>query len=499
MIRAVVFDLYGTLLRIADPAFQRELAHLDRAALRQWVDYQREVLLVAPFASHAAFVATVLKHVRPDGDAAEHARVEALLERELASVEVLPGVHSLLSFLDRRGLRLGLITNSASPYREPFERLGLAAVFDQVLFSCDERARKPEPRLYADACARLEVAPADALMVGDSLPNDVSGPSNAGMAALLVGTSRRAARAVSRVAQLGWLRFTEDGDLETLVAAGDAISLGGREGTLGEIEPLGDDEQGRYNLVASSLVAWRDGTSSRVFLKRFLHPDSAWVEVFSHQLLGELGIETYPVAVLERAEPIFVSAQAPGRKLGDTMGDVEITVALAREIGRHVCSGYLLPNADLRPRNAFLGGSAEAPRLVMVDHEHCLLNLALDAGGLQPFDRASLEALGRDLFDIRVVRRVLTPATMRRARRQFFDSRGRPELAAAFREGWLEVHGRAQQRRDRLAELFAARLAADPPLVAGTQAYRRALTRFDLEDLLERIAVPPEEACAPCL
>jgi putative hydrolase of the HAD superfamily len=498
MIRAVVFDLYGTLLRIADPAFQRELAHLDRAALRDWVAYQREVLLVEPFGTHADFVAAVLRRVRPGADEAEQRRVEALLERELASVEPLPGVLSLLSFLDRRGFALGLITNSASPYREPFDRLGLAELFDAILFSCDERARKPEPRLYADACARLGVEPGETLMVGDSLPNDVSGPRAAGMEALLVGESRRAA-GVPRAALLGWMRFSEQGGLEPLVAAGERLSLGGRAGVLGALEPLGDDEQGRYNLVASSVVAWEDGSSSRIFLKRFLHPESAWVEVFTHQLLAELGFETYPVGVIEKAEPIFIAAEVEGRKLGDTMGDVEITPALAREVGRHICSGYLLPNADLRPRNAFLAGTADAPRLVMVDHEHCLMNLALDSGGLNMFDRPGLEALGRDLFEFRVARRVLTPATMRRARRQFFETRGRPELAAAFQEGWLEVHGRAQLRRDRIAELFAARLEAAPPLVAGTQAYRRVLTRFDLEDLLERIDADPVAACKPCL
>jgi HAD superfamily hydrolase (TIGR01484 family) len=43
---------------------------------------------------------------------------------------------------------------------------------------------------------------------------------------------------------------------------------------------------------------------------------------------------------------------------------------------------------------------------------------------------------------------------MRRARRQFFETRGRPELAEAFREGWLEVHRHAQSRRGAIAELF---------------------------------------------
>ena len=78
-------------------------------------------------------------------------------------------------------------------------------------------------------------------------------------------------------------------------------------------------------------------------------------------------------------------------------------------------------------------------------------------------------------------------------------TQARPDLAAAFQDGWLEVHGTAPARRQRIADLFSTRLENGAPLIAGTQAYRRALTAFDVEDLLERIDHDPRAACQPCL
>jgi hypothetical protein len=49
-----------------------------------------------------------------------------------------------------------------------------------------------------------------------------------------------------------------------------------------------------------------------------------------------------------------------------------------------------------------------------------------------------------------------------------------------------------------VVELLGARLAADPPLVVGTHAYRRAFLRLDLEDLLARLDEAPERACERC-
>lgn len=513
--RAVVFDLYGTLLRIARPVFQREVSRLPPPARRAWVSFERDTLVVTPYDSHDEFVRVILERFHPDAGPERQAQALALLGQELDSVELFPGVRTLLQFLKRRGLRLGVLSNAASPYREPPARLGLSELFEAAVFSCDEGLRKPDPRLFAAICARLGVAPAEAVMVGDSLVNDARAAIAAGLRAVLVGRARAAGgggrqpvpapvqapapRVVQAAAELAWWRLDAEPWDEPLLPPGEPLALAGRSGEMEALAPLADAEQGRYNLVARAAVRFAGDAARTVYVKRFLHPAAADVEELVHALLPELGIAACPIGVCRGKEPLLVAAAAPGEKLSEAGAVVD--AALAHEIGRHFACGFLLANADLRPRNAFLERAAGGPRLVMVDHEYCLLDRALDLDGLaDPFDRHAIEALGEAELQRRVARLVLTPQTMRRARRQFFElRRGAGELAEAFRVGWVEVHRRAQRNAAAIRQRVAERLERQPALIAGTLAYRRALTRFDLDDLMRRIGLEPEAACAPCL
>ena len=84
----------------------------------------------------------------------------AVVEAEVVATPTDPparAVRALLGFLRRRGLKLGLLTNSGSPFREPFERAGLAELFDAALFSCDLGAKKPAPESYRAALSALTI------------------------------------------------------------------------------------------------------------------------------------------------------------------------------------------------------------------------------------------------------------------------------------------------------------------------------------------------------
>jgi hypothetical protein len=310
---------------------------------------------------------------------------------------------------------------------------------------------------------------------------------------LLIGSSARA-RAVPRLADLGWL------DLETLaplVPDGTALRVGEVSGRLVGLEPLGDDDQGRYNLVARARLLTAEAGPREVFLKRFLLPESIEVERTVAALVEICGVSSCATAVVDSgSEPVLAVAAAPGEKLGAPIPEAPY----AREVGRHAAMAYIFANADLRPRNAFLSGEGEARTMTMVDYEHCLLNLAIDlAGVVDPLDRDAFEALGRAELERRVVRRVLADAHMRRAYRAFLGPHAKdPALASAFRSGWVTVHRRAQERRGEIVERLEACLAADPPLIVGTHAYRRAFLRLDLEDLLARLDEDPDRACDRC-
>ena len=293
-------------------------------------------------------------------------------------------------------------------------------------------------------------------------------------------------------ADLAWQSDWEGG-ASALLARGRRVRLGDGEGTLARIDLLPDGVQGRYNLVAAAEVAWDDGLLERVYLKRFRHPESVWLEQFVRPLLGEVGIATNRVGQLAGSEPVLIARAVTGEKLVTGPPEPE----LAFEMGRHGASAFLFANADFRPRNAFLTHHGRRPCLTMVDYEYTLFDRALDLSDLpERFDPRALAKRPEAELLARGGRRVLTRATLQRARRAFFDHRTvAPEVVEAFRDGFREVHAAARSAARRLAAMLADRLEREPPLVIGTESYRRAFLPLDARDLLARVAMDPDVAC----
>jgi FMN phosphatase YigB (HAD superfamily) len=75
----------------------------------------------------------------------------------------------------------------AGAWREELSRHGLLEKVDAVVFCMDVGRRKPHRAPFDRALALLEVAPADALFVGDDQRWDVVGAQNAGIRPVLLG------------------------------------------------------------------------------------------------------------------------------------------------------------------------------------------------------------------------------------------------------------------------------------------------------------------------
>jgi HAD superfamily hydrolase (TIGR01509 family) len=487
VLKAVVFDLYGTLLAIRAPRLRRAAARVLGVAPSQWMELVRGELLTRSFAGVAEFARVICQRLAP-GRGLENA-VASMVEEEIASVTPFDGASSLLAFLRRRGYALGVLSNLSSVHKEPLRRLGMDAAFDAAGFSCDSGVTKPDPRAYLDLCARLGVAPEETLVVGDSVPNDVRAPRALGMRALAVGAESD----LPAAALLGFVFLGPGAELKPLLAAGQPITLGGRMGTLRVVTPLKDAQQGRYNLVATATFE-SHGDAATVFCKRYLFPEGAHVEAFAHAFLAALGMPACAATATPGPEPCLVASRAPGAK----MEGAPMTAPLAVQVGRQAALAYLFANADLRPRNAFVSGSAAAPVLTMIDLEHCFFDLALDVSGIDdPMRPERLDRLGEDELLARVQRRVLTPRTMKRARRAFFGTDELPpEMERAFRDGWVAAYREVQAQAATACALLEERAHREPFLVIGTQAYRRALARVDIEETRRRLAADAEDVYA---
>jgi len=95
-------------------------------------------------------------------------------------------VPDVLRELTAAGVRIGLISNShrcLASFQSHFE---LQDLISATVSSSEHGFMKPHPSIFAAALQILDVAPAEAMMVGDSMPQDVEGALRAGMHAVLL-------------------------------------------------------------------------------------------------------------------------------------------------------------------------------------------------------------------------------------------------------------------------------------------------------------------------
>jgi len=100
--------------------------------------------------------------------------------------ELYDEVPDVLRALSSSGLRIGLISNShrcLASFQSHFELQGLITA---TVSSSEHGFMKPHPSIFAAALQLVNVAPADAVMVGDSLRHDVEGAMRVGMHGILL-------------------------------------------------------------------------------------------------------------------------------------------------------------------------------------------------------------------------------------------------------------------------------------------------------------------------
>lgn len=208
-LRAVLIDLDGTLLDTAP-----ELAHAANHARAAFGLPPLPVERVAQFVGKGTDI-LVHRALTDDLDgragAADFARAKALFERSYHEINgslalVFERVPDALALLRGAGLRLGCVTNKPRAFTMPLlERMGLLPSLDVVVAGDEVERRKPHPDLLLEACARLGVAPTEALLLGDS-GNDAQAAHAAGMPCVLVETGYNEGKPVAALAHAPGVR-----------------------------------------------------------------------------------------------------------------------------------------------------------------------------------------------------------------------------------------------------------------------------------------------------
>lgn len=187
MIQAVIFDLFGTLVEsdlylspYSDLMRSMELDDGEMTAARL-------LYLTTPLDTVEA-AARLLEQRLPGRRVPLEAirKAESDFSRHERSFDWVDGAREVLEELRGEGYRLGLVSNLTTAYKRTSQRLGIEELVDQVAYSCDVGAIKPAPGLFRAALDPLQVAPHDAVMVGDTYEADILGARRAGLKAILV-------------------------------------------------------------------------------------------------------------------------------------------------------------------------------------------------------------------------------------------------------------------------------------------------------------------------
>ncbi len=107
---------------------------------------------------------------------------------EWPTVELMPGVRTVLPALQKAGLYLALISNAGNSdtlqVRKTLRRAGLDELIERIYLARELGSRKPEAAFFSAVLHDLKCSPSQALVVGDSLIEDVIGAQRAGMQAI---------------------------------------------------------------------------------------------------------------------------------------------------------------------------------------------------------------------------------------------------------------------------------------------------------------------------
>ncbi|MNU40336.1 Alpha-D-glucose-1-phosphate phosphatase YihX [compost metagenome] len=178
MVKAVIFDVFGTLLRAVDP--HGPYFKLSKLVPTHSHLIKRHEMMTTdkPFAAY----------VEEAGATPEMTALEAVLAEELAGITVFEDVPAYLDSLKWRGYRVAVCSNLACDYGAKVRELLPEA--EHYFLSYEVGAVKPNPAIYWHVASKLGLHPDECLFAGDSRTSDVLGPRKIGMHSTLVERHR---------------------------------------------------------------------------------------------------------------------------------------------------------------------------------------------------------------------------------------------------------------------------------------------------------------------
>ncbi|MCG8018061.1 MAG: HAD family hydrolase [Candidatus Thiodiazotropha sp. 'RUGA'] len=189
--KAILFDLFGTLLSVSKAAmgqgqYTADILGLDRNAWNQaCFGKHHEIVRKTDHLETVRRIAHSLDPTIPLNRVRQAAETRQLrFDRALTEIE--PGILDILQRLKQQGFILGLISNASTGEVSAWPDSPLAPLFTSVHFSWQSGVQKPDPAIYQLALDELAITPEAALFIGDGSSEEHSGAEACNIDSLLV-------------------------------------------------------------------------------------------------------------------------------------------------------------------------------------------------------------------------------------------------------------------------------------------------------------------------
>lgn len=185
--------LAESLKRAGYPFQARDFADHFNAVISEYYRARDEDLIERPVEQYLMQLMESYEYNDPPQEVIQQALTDMYRLTE-THWQLEPDALLVLDELQKKGYRMGLISNAANAdnANRLIDRFDLRRYFEVILISAIEKIRKPDTRIYSRAMAKMELPPAAAVMVGDTLTADILGAQNAGLHAIWI--KRRALR-----------------------------------------------------------------------------------------------------------------------------------------------------------------------------------------------------------------------------------------------------------------------------------------------------------------
>lgn len=179
MIRAIVFDLWGTLGSSKTSISKDFKHHFKLHHVTAWQRRYERAVLMKKWDSEEDMARAFLKEFELSEDEDNITYVVQLMQRKLAEAELYDGMQHLLERLENH-YSLAILSNTSNFSQGLTARWGINRLLDAELHSWHLGVLKPHLGSYAAVCEKLQMAPQECIFVDDNQEN-VDAASEYGM------------------------------------------------------------------------------------------------------------------------------------------------------------------------------------------------------------------------------------------------------------------------------------------------------------------------------